>query len=164
MIILRNRKIKLKNKIFNSLLEDNDKNKRDPLPEPFEQPDEWGEYETKYRIRRSDQYNKDMSGFGEVEKQYVRKLVKDIKNGYIYTDGPNGGDTHYLKKYSNPNKYHRMSKSINTFDRLVYSIYSPKLEEDVETGEKVIAIPIIINSLKGHNIPGQGLYSNVEEY
>lgn len=44
MIILKNRKIKLKNKIFNSLLEeDNDKNKRDPLPEPFEQPDEWGE-------------------------------------------------------------------------------------------------------------------------
>lgn len=136
--------------------------RRDPLPNPFPIPDEWEDkYDNViYKVSQVDkEYNKDITKFGPTEKALIKGFRKDLKNGYIYVDGPSGGDTHYLSDYSSPNKYHRMSKSINDFDRLVYLIYPPILDEK---NSKVI-IPIVIQSLDGHKIYGQGTYSDTEE-
>lgn len=148
MIILRKN-----NKTFS----DKDTKKRDPLPDLFEHPENWEDKfdDTTVNIRYSDQYNDDMKELGELVKRDVRNLIKDIKKGYLYTDGPHGGDTHYLKKYSDPKKYHRMSKSINTFDRLVYTIYPPRLNEE----KRVLETPVTINNAKNHKLPGQKEYS-----
>lgn len=119
--------------------------RRDPLPNPFPIPDEWEDKynDVIYSVSQIDKsYNKDIAKFGSIDKAKIKGLRKDLKNGFIYSDGPNGGDTHYLSDYSNPNKYHRMSKSINEFDRLVYLIYPPILDE---RNSKVI-IPIVIYS------------------
>lgn len=137
--------------------------RRDPLPEPFPVSLEWvGKYDgIEYAVRQIDkQYNKDMQELGSIDKQAVRKLRKDLKEGYLYFDGPNGGDTHYLSDYSNPGKYHRLTKSINTFDRMDYLVYPPELDEE---GRKLV-IPVVIQSLRGHLIYGQGEYSEIEEF
>ena len=155
MIILR--KIKAQNKLF-SLIK---KKERDPLPNKFPIPEEWkGKYiKTKVIVSYGPQYSKDMMIVGDVQKKVIRNLIKDIKNGYYYTDGPNGGDTHYLAKESKPSKFHRMTKSPNNFDRLDYNIYPYELDEK----NKQLIIPIVIQSVKYHNIPGKGLYSVTEE-
>lgn len=137
--------------------------RRDPLPKLFEIPREWeGKYDKiEYAVDQIDkQYNKDMQELGSIDKQAVRKLRKDLKDGYLYVDGPNGGDTHYLSDYSNPEKYHRLTKSINTFDRMDYLVYPPELDEE---GRKLV-IPVVIQSLRGHLIYGQGEYSEKEEF
>lgn len=138
------------------------KNKqRDPLPPPFPIPSTWtGKYDKIFvDVRYGKQYSKDMSTIGEVQKKDIRDFIKDIKAGYYYIDGPHGGDTHYLSKKSKPSRYHRMTKSSNTFDRLDYNIYPPELNED----KREVAIPVVIQSAKFHNIPGEGLYSETEE-
>ena len=133
-------------------------NRRDPLPDPFPIPEEWiGKFDnTEYVVDQVDkQYNKDMQELGPIDKQTVRKFRKDLKAGNIYQDGPNGGDTHYLADYSDPGKFHRLTKSINTFDRMDYLVYPPVLDEE----NRRVIIPIVIQSLKGHLIYGQGEYS-----
>lgn len=132
--------------------------RRDPLPDPFSIPEEWdGLWDSiEYQVTQVDrQYNKDIQELGSIDRHYVRKLRKDLRNGFIYQDGPNGGDTHYLEDYSNPNKYHRLTKSINTFDRLDYLVYPYELDKE----NRKLICPIVIQSLKGHNIYGQGEYS-----
>ena len=132
--------------------------RRDPLPEPFPIPEEWiGKFDhTEYKVSQVDkQYNKDMQELGPIDKQTVRKFRKDLKDGKVYQDGPNGGDTHYLADYSDPGKFHRLTKSINTFDRMDYLVYPPVLDEE----NRRVLIPIVIQSLRGHTIYGQGEYS-----
>jgi hypothetical protein len=151
MIILRQ---KIKN--FSTTLK-----QRDPLPDPFPIPSEWdGKYDKVYvDVKYGKQYSKDLAIMGDIQKKTIRNFIKDIKLGYYYVDGPNGGDTHYLSKKSKPSKYHRMTKSSNTFDRLDYNIYPPVLDEN----KMEVSIPIVIQSAKFHNIPGEGLYSEIEE-
>ena len=132
--------------------------RRDPMPEPFTIPNEWdGKWETiEYAVRQVDKkYNDEIKQFGPLEKQKIKKLREDLKNGYVYQDGPAGGDTHYLEDYSKPEKYHKLTKTINTSDRLEYSVYPPTLDEK----NKKLVVPIVIQSLKGHTIYGQGTYT-----
>lgn len=133
-------------------------NRRDSLPEPFSIPSEWDDKwdDIKYAVDQVDkQYNKDMQELGPIDRQTVKKFRKDLQAGNIYHDGPNGGDTHYLADYSDPSKFHRLTKSINTFDRMDYLVYPPVLDEE----NRRVIIPIVIQSLRGHTIYGQGEYS-----
>ena len=92
------------------------------------------------------------------ERPRIKKLVKDIREGHYYDDGPAGGETHYLSEFSKAEKYHLMSKKINPKkDRLNYRIYAPK----VINGKYVMKI-VLINCL-GHNITGIGNYSEHDE-
>ena len=88
----------------------------------------------------------------------VRKFRKDLKAGFLYLDGLAGGDAHYLSDYSIPGKYHRLTKSINAFDRMDYLVYPPVLDEE----RRKVIIPVVIQSLRGHLIYGQGEYSEID--
>lgn len=136
--------------------------RRVPLPAPFPIPQDWdGKYDdVEYRVSIVDKtYNNEMKEFGLVDKAKVRALKKDLENGYIYSDGPAGGDTHYLEDRSlHPDKFHVMSKSINTCDRMNYGVYQPVLDED----NRLVIIPITIWAIKGHTIYGQGEYSETD--
>ena len=139
----------LKRKIFN---------RRDQMPDPFPIPREWeGKWDSLiYKVGQVDkQYNKDIQGFGPVDKQKIKAFRRDLKNGFTHSDGPAGGDTHYLADYSQSGRFHRLTKSINTFDRMDYLVYPPELDEE----KREISISVIIQSLKGHVIYGQGEYS-----
>ena len=136
--------------------------KRSPLPDQYPIPDEWeGKYDSvEYDVSIIERrYSDEMKDYGPIDKKKIRGLKKDLEDGFIYTDGPNGGDTHYLtdqNKY--PNKFHLMSKKINTSDRMNYGIYPPKLDEI----RRRLIIPITIWTIKGHTIYGQGTYSDNE--
>lgn len=136
--------------------------RRVPLPDPYPVPSEWeGKYDdVEYDVSIIEKrYSDEMKDYGPIDKQKVRGLKKDLENGFIYTDGPNGGDTHYLADQNiHPDKFHLMSKAINTSDRMNYGIYPPELDE---TRRKLI-IPITIWTIKGHEIYGQGNYSEIE--
>lgn len=83
----------------------------------------------------------------------IRLLIKDIKNNFIYSDGPNGGDTHYLSDFSKPGRFLIYSKSISVVDRLNYAIYEPD-EEGVSK--------IVLMRCKGHGLLGRKGYSELE--
>ena len=130
--------------------------RRDPLPEPFSIPDELaGKYDKiEIRVSETKQYNKDMAVLGSIDKATVRQFRKDLKDGFLYTDGPKGGDTHYLADKSGPTRQ-RFTKSINVSDRFDYIIYPYELDEK----NRVVSLPVVIQSLIGHTIYGQGTYS-----
>lgn len=131
--------------------------RRDPMPAPFPLSSDWiGKYDKiEYAIDYTKKYNDEIKQFGPLEKQKIKKLREDLKNGYVYQDGPAGGDTHYLEDFSKPDKYHKLTKTINTTDRLEYSVYPPTLDEK----NRKLIVPIVIQSLKGHTIYGQGTYT-----
>ena len=85
----------------------------------------------------------------------IKRLIRDIRDWYLYEDGPNGGETHYLSEFSRLGKFITMSKKINYNDRLNYRIYPPK----VEYGKYKIKV-VLINCI-GHQISGIGTYSNI---
>lgn len=137
--------------------------RRDELPSPrFDDiPEEWaGKFDSiRYNVRdNGKKYSNDMSQLGSIDKAKVKALRKDLKAGYLYEDGPAGGDTHYLSDFSNKGK-HWMSKSINTSDRMNYIIYPPELDEK----KREIVIKAVIQSLLGHLGPGQKEYSEKQD-
>ena len=86
-------------------------------------------------------------------KKEIKSLVKDIKDYYLYEDGPAGGDTHYLSEFSRLGKFITMSKKISYGDRLNYRIYPPKVKNGV------YQMRIVLISCCSHSIPGIGTYS-----
>lgn len=85
-----------------------------------------------------------------VNKSLVKKLIKDIKDGYLYDDGINGGDTHYLSDFSKSGVYLMYSKEITLTDRLNYRIYKP-----VKYSEDLYVCKVVIDNISGHNVSGK---------
>ena len=114
----------------------------------------------KIDVEYSSRYEKQMMNLSmSINKDIVKKLIKGIKLGYIYSDGKYGGDTHYLKDFSKTEIYLTYSKSINTFDRLNYRIYKPILLRD-----DAYHIRIVIDNISGHNISGKSYSGDDEIY
>lgn len=106
----------------------------------------------KINIEESKNFTKQLSYCQLTTRELVYKFIKDIKNGYMYEDGPSGGDTHYLKEFSKPNnpikerRFLMYSKSLNYHDRFNYRIYEP-----MESEEGNVSYKIVIDSIEGHN-------------
>ena len=98
---------------------------------------------------------------GGYERQYqntthrstIKKLVNDLKHWYLYSDGPAGGETHYLSEFSRTGKFLTFSKTINYNDRLNYRIYPPQVENGI------YKIKVVLINCIGHQISGIGTYS-----
>lgn len=86
-------------------------------------------------------------------KKEIKSLIKDIKNYYLYEDGPAGGETHYLSEFSRLGRFITMSKKISYGDRLNYRIYSPEVKNGV------YQMRVVLISCSSHSIPGIGTYS-----
>lgn len=57
-------------------------------------------------IEKSDRFNRQYQKIlSIIDSKLIKGLISDIKKGFIYDDGPNGGDTHYLSDYSKPDKF-----------------------------------------------------------
>lgn len=84
----------------------------------------------------------------------IKELIRDIRSGFIYDDGPNGGDTHYLSDFSKPGKFLIYSKSISVSDRLNYAIYKPD-----ENGTS----KVVLMTCKGHKLLDGRSYSEIED-
>lgn len=98
------------------------------------------------------------------DQKIVDKLKNDIKRGYLYEDGPAGGDTHFLEKFSHKtgnNKSTMMSKFINYSDRLNYRIYPPEVKRNTKTGEVEYIQRIVLESCEGHGRNGARNYSTI---
>lgn len=136
------------------------------LPDLFPIPDEWeGKYdEIVVDVDVTDRYNLEVQGFTDSERKLIKEYRKDLKKRYLYSDNPlrPNGMTEYLEEFSQPyskvNPFHRLTKRINYSDRFDYIVYPPILDE---INRKVI-IPVVIQSLRGHNIAGQTTYSKID--
>lgn len=108
-------------------------------------------------------YNKQRRTFGPaINKFRIKQLLKDIKRGYIYKDGPAGGQTHILGDYSILGKFYVFSKKIDKNHRLNYRVYPPKVLINAKTNQKQYIKLIIIESCWEHNI-NEGDYLNDQE-
>ena len=116
----------------------------------------------KITLSYSKLYNKQMRDIS-VDKDTIKKLKKDLLDGFLYTDGPNGGDTHFLRDVSKLREELVFSKCINTFDRLNYRIYKPIISTDSKTNNSIITIKVQIESCKGHTYRSGKTYSDAEE-
>lgn len=106
---------------------------------------------TKIIVEYSSRYSKQISSSSmSVNKSLVKKLIKDIKDGYMYDDGINGGDTHYLSDFSKSGVYLMYSKEITLTDRLNYRIYKP-----VKYSEDLYVCKVVIDNISGHNVSGK---------
>lgn len=96
------------------------------------------------------------------DQEIIRSLIKDIKAGYYYSDGPSGGDTHWLKDFSHKGRSHMMSKKVNYHDRLNYRVYKPSLEYD-EDGNLLPTqtLKIVLESCADHGRNGAKNYSAI---
>ena len=75
----------------------------------------WDVWECAIDITYSSLYSKEMEKSGMVIKKIIRSLIKDIKNGYLYTDGPTNkdSDTHIINELSDKHNL-VWNKRINT--------------------------------------------------
>lgn len=144
------------------LIRDKYYSRRDPTPPPFPFSDEMLEYLLNdpnatviFNVEGKDRKNDKVFNehFGKDEKKYIKRLEDDLAKGYYSMDGDVGEDTHYLKDFSNKNRYQRFSKSINPIDRLVYIVYPPEMIEGKPT------IKIVIQNYIGHKA-GDKYYSS----
>ena len=141
---------------------------RDPMLPPEKQfkadPEVEKEYNVDLEIEviETKNYKEEFSKHYSVEKKTIKEFKKDILDGHLYDDGPSGGDTHYLSKFSKEKKHHTLSKCINTIDRLNYIVYPPKLFED-EGGNIRYIQKVVLTSCKEHERYGVGTYSETEE-
>lgn len=103
----------------------------------------------------------DRSKLSITDKSIVDKLKNDIKQGHLYDDGPNGGDTHWLKDFSNKDS-HLMSKFISYENRLNYRVYKAIVDID-EDGKVKYTIKVVLESCLGHGRDGAKNYSDVSE-
>lgn len=109
------------------------------------------------QINSVKKYDKQINELLIGDKNTIKKIRSDLKKGYLYVDGPAGGDTHYLSDHSKKDQ-HVLSKKINEIDRLNYRVYKPDLEEMNE--EERIVIKVILESCKGHELNGTPNYIN----
>ena len=114
-------------------------------------------------IDKTKRFDNEYSKHYSIEKKTITAFKKDILEGNIYYDGPAGGDTHHLEKYSKDGIYHMESKCINTVDRLNYLVYPPRLKKNEETGELEYIQRVVLASCKGHYRYGVGTYSEIEK-
>lgn len=97
----------------------------------------------------------------------MRLLIRDIRDGFMYEDGPNGGETHMLGDYNKKNKFLLYSKKVfsdkgvDTYHRVNYAIYKPEVSQD--SPSKILVFKIVIQSVKGHGLLGRKGYSEMED-
>lgn len=123
----------------------------DPLPKKFTDRPEFFGLKRVISIESTKRYDKNIRTLSEITRKRVKNLRSSLKNGYIYDNGifPNE-ETHYIKKYSKPNRYHRMTKDIDNHNRLDYIIYPSEIVEDPETGEKYLVTNVVLQNCVGH--------------
>ena len=80
-----------------------------------------------------------------------------MKIGWLITDGPHGGDTHYLGDYSKSGEFYTFSKKISDEHRFNYRVYSPK--EYIKNGKKVYLTRVVLLSCYDHELK-EGDYLN----
>jgi hypothetical protein len=152
--------IVLRNKFYSrrDFLPEKDKFKADPDTEQ-----KIGELKIVVETSKK-KWEQDMSNFpkGSPDRIKINQLKNDIKDGYYYEDGPNGGDTHWLKDFSHKDS-HLMSKIINNNDRLNYRVYPPEVVM-LDSGEFRYQQRIVLESCKGHERNGAANYSEVGGY
>lgn len=147
--------ILLRNKLYS---------RRDILPESRKFPTD-PELEEKYGppiifLGTTKQYSEDKKLLGPILGKIVDGLRRDIRDGHIYDDGPNGGDTHWLKDFSNKNSI-MMSKRISDSDRLNYRIKPPTLiPNPTNKSELIYVIPVTIERCYGHSRLGTKGYTD----
>lgn len=135
--------------------------RRDPMPpesERFEADPEvekiYGPLVTEYF--KTDTYVKDFKALMPSAQVAAKKLEDDVKAGFLYYDGPAGGDTHFLADYSHNSgkkKSHFLSKKINTDDRLNYRIYPPAVIEI--NGKDVYYRKVVLSACESHKVNGK---------
>lgn len=140
--------------------------RRDPMPDnkfivTEDLINELGISEINISIQESKKFNEQFSNQFLTEKSVIKKLKKDIRQGYLYEDGPAGGDTHFLSDFSHKDS-HVLSKKITEEDRLNYRIYEPVIE-DSKNGP-VWNQKIVLESCKGHELNGTPDYVKNKKY
>lgn len=114
--------------------------------------------ECQIEISAANKFGNDKNKLGPIDKARVNQFKSEIKKGYIYEDGPTGGDTEYLD-FPGENS-HLMSKKINGSDRFNYRVYPPTIEED-ENGFPIYRQKIVLESCLGHGRNGARNYSTI---
>lgn len=118
---------------------------------------------SKLSIEVSRKYNNDISKLGmkgTPDRNRLEALKRDIHNGFLISDGPAGGETHYLGDYSRLRKYHTFSKKITEEHRLNYRIYPP--QKYIISGKAVHLMRVVLDSCFGHETT-EGDYLNDKE-
>lgn len=114
-------------------------------------------------IGTTKKYDNDAKEIGEISKKKIKKLKKEISDGYVFHSppgDPNESDTHSLSEHSNPkasldsNKQITCSKDINLNDRFIYKVKYPEKDKKGK-----LRFPIVLHSCKGHWRLGVGRYS-----
>ena len=152
MIILR--KLNLLQKIF----------RRDPMPtkkDRFEMDEEImkrPDVISKRIIQKTPTFQKDYKTLMPSSQKIVDNFEKEVRQGYLYEDGPSGGDTHILGDYSsNIRKFHRLSKIINDHDRFNYIVAEPELKP-LGDGTYSYTQKIVLETCAEHKIYGGDNY------
>ena len=116
---------------------------------------------SKLNIIASKKYNEDIQKLGikgSTDRNNLDKLKKDIKDGYLFIDGPGKGDTHPLGDFSKLNKSFLFSKEISDQHRLNYRVFPPRVIIDNDKKEKYIQ-DVVLVSCYGHETE-EGDYLN----
>lgn len=138
--------------------------RRDEIPQykiflPDPQIEQQLEVKMKIIVEASSKYSQQGSSpIFKAFKSDIEKLKADIKKGYLYNDGPAGGDTHYLSDYSKKRNSALMSKIIgNSEHRLNYRVFEPEIIEGKDGNLHYIQ-KVVLESCLWHDTNGAGTY------
>ena len=115
---------------------------------------------SKINIEPDSKYEKDILKLGvkgSPDRKRLDELKGDVKVGWLITDGPRGGDTHYLGDYSKSGEFYTFSKKISDEHRFNYRVYPPK--EYIKNGKKVYLTRVVLLSCYDHELK-EGNYLN----
>ena len=137
---------------------------RDPLPVRFiDYPEYRGAEKILWKVEYNSKANQQISGLSALTKKRIKSLKRSLEAGYVYSDNPKNDNenTHYLSRFSNPKKYHRLTKNVNGSDRFDYIVYPPEVYQNLDTKETTLYSKIVVQSVVGHfDWRNERIYSN----
>lgn len=108
------------------------------------------------------QYNRSYS------KDIINKLIKDIEDGFYYSDRDLESksivnqDTNYISKYSDDGKLAYEKRIDRYSDRLTYFVYKPVVTKNRETGKDILFVKILLMGCIGHTFGNNKMFSVID--
>lgn len=155
MIILRLRKIL--ERLFS---------RRDPMPPENERHGaikSISNLDIRIKLEYSSKYDRDINKLSPIDRETAKRLVKDLKRGYIYESSREEDDVHILTDF-NKDDSHVLSKKISNEHRFNYRVRPPVIIKDNEGNITDYYLPIYVESCYGHGLSGKNDYFNYPRY
>ena len=140
--------------------------RRDPMPPPEERHGavkSISDIKMRIKLEFSSKYDRDINKLSPIDREVTKRLVKDLKRGYVYENSEEGDDVHILTDF-NKDGSHVLSKKISNEHRFNYRVRPVVIQKDEKGNITDYYLPIYVESCFGHGLSGKNDYYTNPRY